>query len=111
MTEKIMIINGSEVITVDGSRRNLVKKFEVELHSSYEIAKRAIARHEKENYNRIIVNTYGVGSNIGDELIKLFEQSEYDYDIQTGVINNKSDESISKLSDAVFNIFDRKEEF
>jgi hypothetical protein len=110
MTEKIMIVTGNEIYTVDGTNMNLVKKFEVELHSYYELAKRVVERHEKESYDRIIVNTYTI-NHIGDELIKLFEQKNYEYDIKTGAVSKEEHKPTTHTGTFTGSLWYREEEF
>lgn len=91
MSEKIMIIDtgftGTKITTVDGTKRNLVKNFDVEEHSFYELAKRVYKRFEDEKYDRVIVDAYGAGMGLLDSLIPLFEKNNYAYDSKSGKVS------------------------
>lgn len=101
MEEKIMIIDVeldvTKITTVDGTKRNLVKYYEIKECSFRELVEVIYNRFKKEGYDRIVVDAYGVGVGLIDYLISLFENDGYCYDSKTGTITKRTSRQIAEI--------------
>lgn len=93
MTEKIMIVspslNSSKITTVDLTKRNAVKAYEVETYSFGELARRIYNRFESDKFDKIIVDANGVGMGLVDSLEDIFDKNELSFNPKTGTVIKK----------------------
>ncbi|MEK4025309.1 hypothetical protein [Sporosarcina sp. FSL W7-1283] len=93
MTEKIMVVfasyNRTQITTVDGSKRNRVKHYDVETFSFGELAQRIYDRFTNDKFDKIYVDANGVGMSLVDSLDSIFDKKGLSFNPKTGTVIKK----------------------
>lgn len=94
MNEKIMIVDAgyhrsTKITTVDGTKMNAVKNYEVEVHSFSELAMRIYSRFNEDEFDKIIVDANGGGKAVVDQLIHVCDKDGYTFNPKTGTVIKK----------------------
>lgn len=90
MTEKLMVIDcgyaGTKAITVDGTKMNQVKHFDFKPYSFSEVANRIYKRFKEEKFDKLYIDSNGVGTGLVDQVIAIFEKNDYIFNPKTGEV-------------------------